>query len=293
MSNVRADSAPADRYVTIEGVRLRYWQGGAGDRVVILVQGVGSYIERWRHTFDVLRRRFRVYALDLPGLGLSDKPADFCYHVTNLARFVRLFAGMMGLASASLVGSSLGGAVVAHYARVFPDDVEQLVLSSSAGWGRRVSGLLRIAGLPGIGELLGRRQGRESARRLLLRTVRTPAVVTEELVDLEEQMSAQPDAWKAALRLLRANGNLLGQSKSVFGPLRRDLRDFAKPVLILWGDRDNVLTPAHARIAKSVLPHAEIHLFEGCGHMLMLERPDEYASLLLSFIERPFNGSRS
>lgn len=292
MCDERAGGAPADRYLTVEGVRLRYWKGGAGSRAVILVHGVGSYVERWRCTFEVLRRRLRVFALDLPGLGLSDKPADFSYHVTNLARFVGLFAEAMGLSTASFVGSSLGGAVVAHCARLFPEVVERLVLSSSAGWGRGVSSFLRVAGFPGIGELLGRRQVKESARRLLLHMVRTPGAVTEEVVDLQRRMNAQPGAWRALLRLLRANGNLLGQSGSVFAPLRRELRDFLKPVLILWGDRDNVIPPAHARIAQSVLPHSEMHLFEGCGHLLMLERPEEYASLLLTFLERPLNDTR-
>jgi len=279
------DGTERDRYLTVDGVRLRYWEGGGGDRSVILIHGVGSYIERWRYTFSVLEERLHVYALDLPGRGLSEKPERFSYHVSNLARFVKRFSEEVGLTRTSLVGSSLGGAVAAHYARQFPEAVERLVLSSSAGWGRSVTSALRVVGLPGVGEWMGGRQSQEGARRLLHTIVHDPSAITDELVELHYRMSSLPGAWKGFLRILRANGNLLGQHPSVYRPLRRELRSFEKPVLILWGERDRIIPPRHAWIAESVLPNAELRILEGSGHFLMLERPEEYASLVSDFLE--------
>lgn len=276
---------PADRFVEVEGIRLRYWMGGRGELAVVLVHGLGSYVERWRRTFEVLSTRMRVFAMELPGRGLSDKPSDFSYRVEHLAHIVKGFAEAMGLERISLVGSSLGGAVVAHFAREYPGSVDRLVLSSSAGWGRRVTPALLIAGLPGIGELIGRRQNRESARRLLLSIVREPSVVTEELVDVHYRMSSLPGAWKGFLRLLRANGTALGQSPRVFRPLRRELRGFPRPTLILWGEEDRIIPPRHADIALRVIPNSEKRIFAGCGHFLMLERADEYAATVLEFLD--------
>jgi pimeloyl-ACP methyl ester carboxylesterase len=278
---------PEDRYVRIKGIRVRYWVGGRGARAVVLIHGVGSYVERWLPTFRVLVRRFRVYALDLPGRGLSDKPVHFSYHVSNLARFVKSFSEAMGLTTQSLVGSSFGGAVAAHFARLYPESVDRLVLSSSAGWGRGVTPVLRLVGIPILGELIGTRQTKEATRRLLRNSVHDPSVVTEDLVDLHYRMNSQPGAWPAFLRLLRANGNILGQSPSVFGPLMRELRGFGKPVLILWGDQDRIIPPAHLRNAMSVLPHAETRVISGSGHFLTIEKPDEYAEAVLHFLEKP------
>lgn len=284
---------PEDRFITIDGVRIRYWSAGSGERSVVLIHGVGSYVERWLPTVRVLSERFRVLALDLPGRGLSEKPADFSYHVSNLARLVKHFTEAMGLSCVSVAGSSLGGAVAAHFALQFPESVDRLVLSSSAGWGRGVTSALRIAGFPGIGELIGTRQNREADRRLLLSIVHDPEVVTEELVDLHYRMNSQPGAWAAFLRILRANGNLFGQGRSVFVPLRRGLRGFRKPVLILWGERDRIIPPVHLERALSVLPQAETKVFEDCGHFLMLEHPQEYARIVRDFLEKPVSDIRS
>lgn len=281
----RAPEVPEDRYVTVDGLRLRYWQGGNGARAVLLVHGVGSYVERWRHTFEVLASRLRVYAMDLPGRGLSDKPAHFSYRIDNLARAVKGFADSMGLERVSLVGSSLGGAIVADIARQYPKTVDRLVLSSSAGWGRQVTAALRVAGFPGLGELIGRHQSREAAKRLLVSLVHDPTVITEELVELHYRMSSQPGSWTAFLRILRANGNILGQSPTVYRPLRSTLRNFTRPTLVLWGDLDRVIPPRHADIALGVIPNARKRILAGCGHFLMLERPDEYASILLDFLD--------
>lgn len=288
----RPPALPVDRYISVDGVRLRYWQGGEGDRAVVLVHGVGSYVERWRHTFEVLSACFRVYAMDLPGRGLSDKPADFSYRVENLARIVKGFTGAMGLERTSLVGSSLGGAVVACFARQYPGSVDRLVLSSSAGWGRGVTGALRIVGMPGLGELIGRRQSKEAARRLLLTIVKDPSVVTDDLVDLHYRMSSGPGAWKGFLRLLRANGDLLGQSPRIYRPLRRDLRGFTRPTLVLWGEHDRIIPPRHADIILRVIPNARKRTLAGCGHFLMLERADEYASIVLDFLDAAATDSR-
>ena len=56
--------------------------------------------------------------------------------------------------------------------------------------------------------------------------------------------------------------------------------------MVIWGDQDKVLPAHHLEQARRVLPHAETHLLPGIGHMPQIECPDEFAALVLPFLDR-------
>ncbi|MBK8151415.1 MAG: alpha/beta fold hydrolase [Acidobacteria bacterium] len=71
---------------------------------------------------------FHVVALDLIGFGYSEKPAWFDYSIQSQARMISRFMDRLGIGTATLVGSSYGGAVVLTVALDYPERVEKLVL---------------------------------------------------------------------------------------------------------------------------------------------------------------------
>jgi pimeloyl-ACP methyl ester carboxylesterase len=66
--------------------------------------------------------------------------------------------------------------------------------------------------------------------------------------------------------------------------LSKDLHKLEIPVLGLYGNRDNIVSPAQNRLLKQVIPHAEIELFQNSGHFIMLEEPEICVHRIKQFI---------
>jgi pimeloyl-ACP methyl ester carboxylesterase len=76
-----------DCFVTVRGVKTRYWQAGSSGSAVILLHGIGCSVLDWQTNIRALAARHRVYALDMLGYGLTEKPRDETYTIPQLAQF--------------------------------------------------------------------------------------------------------------------------------------------------------------------------------------------------------------
>lgn len=274
-----------DRYVTAGGCVLRFWSAGDGPRTVLLLHGLGSSVEEWLLALPPLSERFRVYALDLPGHGLSDKP-DVRYTPGFYADAVRDFLRSQGADTVSLVGRSLGGAVCAELAATHPELCERLVLLAPPGLGRELALSLRLLTVPLLGEYLTRRP-RRSAGTPGSRPAwkgRLPADVADALTRMREQTRTLPAARRALLRTLRESAGIRGIRPAVLRRAREHLRRIRAPTLLLWGDRDPVVPIAHGERALGELPDARLKVVADCGHQAPLEQPEAVDRLLAGFL---------
>src|SRR5579884_1884616 len=140
------------RTVLAGGHRVSYLTGGSGFPVV-LIHGIGSDATIWRHTLHALAPHFTVYAPDLLGCGLSDKP-DITYTIDELAASVSDFMDAAGIERAHIIGHSLGGGVALKLHTLQPERFARLGLVASGGLGRELHWLLRINALPGADGVL-------------------------------------------------------------------------------------------------------------------------------------------
>jgi 4,5:9,10-diseco-3-hydroxy-5,9,17-trioxoandrosta-1(10),2-diene-4-oate hydrolase len=276
--------APQDRYITVGRFNTRYWVEGDGISPVVLIHGIGAYVESWLPSLGALAEQHRVYALDMLGHGRTDKPRDASYETAELARFVREFMETLEIERAHVVGHSLGGAVAVRLALMFPSAVDKLVLVASAGLGREVCMELRSCTLPVVGEVLTRPSRAVSAQNLKM-CVYDPALVTDESIELDFEMASLPGSQRSFLRTLRACGGLLnGQSKSMCGPNLDGIGSIDKPVLVVWGCQDKVIPVAHAEVVAHAVPGVRVELIDQCGHTPMLEHTEAFNELLLEFL---------
>lgn len=251
---------------------------------ILLLHGIGRSLEDWapqHRRLDV----FRTIALDLPGFGFSARPSR-PMSLRALTDAVLETLDVLGEhRPLHLVGNSVGGAVGLQLLTLQPQRVASLTLANSAGFGSEANWMLRLLATPVLGGLLARHPTRTTARMLERTIFADPCLATTRRVDHTLTIARQrPDAGSALHELACE----LGTPRGFRSRWRKNLITQASrhrvPTLIVWGERDKILPAAHLSNARELLPHARAHLFMGTGHMPQIERPDEFAELVLDFI---------
>ncbi|GAB2681922.1 alpha/beta fold hydrolase [Nocardia goodfellowii] len=115
----------ASRHAQVNGTRLHYVTGGNGDPLILL----GGWPQTWwqfRKVMPALSPHFRVIAVDLRGMGGSDKPEDG-YDKKTMAADIHALIGHLGHESAFVAGHDIGASVAYHLTANFPRAVRKLV----------------------------------------------------------------------------------------------------------------------------------------------------------------------
>lgn len=273
---------PADRYIKVANLKIRYWALGDQGTVVILIHGLGASADIWKYNVGALAEQHRVYVPDLIGFGGSGKPGP-SFSPLDYIRFLDDFMNLLNIERASLIGQSLGGGIVLHYALQFPQKVNKLVLVGSAGLGKEVIWTLRLMSLPLVGELVSY-PSRKEVELFFKWAVHNPALVTKDFVDLYYNFFSQPGFQKFLLKIVRSIINVQGAREEFLAPLMKNLSRITQPALIIWGEKDRVLPLKHAYRGRAKLPNAKLRIMEGCGHIPFFERPEEFNKLVLQFL---------
>lgn len=266
--------------IDVNGVKCRYLDAGSGPPVILL-HGFTTRHETWRDTVPALSRRFRVVAVDLPGFGESDKPADFDYDLPGYAKWLGAFMDAIGAPRAALIGNSMGGGIAYTLATSLPERVSHLVLVDAVGYQPRAERffVFRLMAVRGVGELLLALMTRFSVRTILsMFAYHDRRFVTREVVDRYLAPLRTPGGRAAALRTIRRV-----DFDSAPGPVACTV-----PTLIVWGARDRIVPAAHGQRYARDIPGARLHVFENCGHFPQEERAEAFNNRVESFlVEHP------
>ena len=120
--------APPVRTVTLrDGLTLGYREVGSGP-AVLLIHGWPTSSYLWRNVMPAIAEHNRVIAIDLPGFGASDKPADAPYDFGYFESAIDQFLTALGVDRVSLAAHDLGGPVAAHWTLGNQDRVTRLAL---------------------------------------------------------------------------------------------------------------------------------------------------------------------
>ena len=262
-----------DRVVLGDGRALFYLVAGPPAATPLLfLHGLGGSRGTWENVLGPLVERHRVVALDLPGHGLSDKPAPDAtdYSIAGLAAAVREALETLQITAAVLVGHSLGGAVAMQIALDHPALVSALVLVDSAGLGQEIN--------PELLDLVEAEPGSENARRLLELFYQDKRLILDRGVEEMVQGRRRPGAIEAERAIAAAAFSRQGQRTDL--PAR--LADLAVPALLVVGVEDRVIPADHAVAAARAIPDAWVTFMPGIGHVPQVEA----ASGLARAVER-------
>jgi pimeloyl-ACP methyl ester carboxylesterase len=277
-----AEPAIEERWARIEGHRMRYLRSGSGPALV-LVHGLLGYSFSWRHALPVLSEKATVYAVDMLGVGFSDRPHNLDCRFRAHAGRLLAFLDDVGITSCDLLGTSHGGAVAMMAAALAPERVQRLILVAPAnpwsthgkGWAPFLSSpplawlILRLG--PGLGIahdfMLQRLYGdRRRIRPGTLAGYSAPLRI--------------PGAFKYWLDVMSTWNSDLDELQSVMARIAHI------PALLLWGDEDRAVNPASATDLRRQFTDCQIEIFDGVGHLPYEEVPGRFNSSLLEFLSR-------
>ena len=285
-----------DRMVQSAGARGRFIRRPHGQAVHVIESGDGPPVVHLHgnNTSSLSHLmllegppRVRSLLVDRPGSGLSD-PSPFPRNTFRhcAVQFVVEVLDELALESAVLVGASGGGTWATWCALDRPERVRGLVMLGSVPLlpGARIPIGIRLMATPVLGDVLSRTV--RPSRRMLLRLMSSMGegdsiLRHPDLLDSLVDAARDPVATAANVAEFQALLSPFGiRSETRIRP--EDLRQMAVPTLMIWGDRDPVVSVADARAAADLIPDARFEVLPA-GHVPQLGHADRVAELLGDF----------
>lgn len=109
-----------------------YIQSDSKEEDVLLLHGWGGSSESFRAVFEFLQKKYRVTAIDFPGFGKSPSP-PYPYTVTDYAQKLKDFLDSKNISKTHIIAHSFGGRVAIELCYRYPELVDKLILTASAG----------------------------------------------------------------------------------------------------------------------------------------------------------------
>ena len=247
-----AETAFREGSVDADGFTIRYMQAGEGEPLVHL-HGAGGL--RLTPAHELLARRYRVVAFEMPGFGNSPMNTR-TETMPELASTMARAVDKLGLHTFNLMGTSFGGKTALWLALQQTSRVQALVLEAPAAI--RQDGAAPPAGTP-----------EEIARRLYAH----PERVSAPPIDPAQRAKTQPLVQR-----------LLGPHRDE--NLESRLPDLSTPTLVLFGTLDGVIEPAMGRIYKDLMPNCHLVFVYDAAHAISTDRPEAFTEVVSDFLER-------
>ncbi|RPI97451.1 MAG: alpha/beta hydrolase [Spirochaetales bacterium] len=258
--------------ISVLNYTMDYRTRGRGP-AVILVHGFSQSILSWESNINALARAgYRVYAVDLFGHGMSDKPYGIRYSLDLYALQIREFMNALGIRRAHLAGHSMGGAVALRFSCLYPSMTNSLVLIASAGLRRERNDNLafRLMRYPLLGEFIILFNFKPVVR-LLNSAINTNGLiaVSDDYINRYIMPSRTRGYTYAFLRILRNFGTPPWEVEDCIAGITR-------PALILHGTDDRLVPASSGIRMHSLLPDSKLVMVSKGPHALM----ETHASLV-------------
>jgi len=256
-----ADTAWTDTAIDVAGTRMHLSRAGSGRTVLVLHHDIGTPD---RLTFyDLLAARFTVLVPHHPGWGRSQRPA-WLRSVRDIAAMHQWLLAELDVADCSVVGLGFGGWIAAEMASLSPCQFHRLVLVGAMGIKPPSGDILDQAIISYIDYPQAGFHDQEAFHSVF------GDVSTDQLEqwDIAREMCFRV-AWKPYM-YSQTLPHLLGGIRT--------------PALVVWGDDDRQVPRSAGDVYANALRDARMEIIPSCGHYADMEKPDELARLVTSFI---------
>ncbi|HEY1537761.1 MAG TPA: alpha/beta fold hydrolase [Solirubrobacteraceae bacterium] len=272
------------RWVRVEERWMNLVDIGEGP-VVLMVHGLSGSWQNWLENIPYFARDHRVIAVDLPGFGESEMPAE----KISISRYADTIDALLDVLEIDqpvrLVGNSMGGFIGAELAIRYPARIERLVLVAAAGLSVETIRTQRQEGL------------RHRAENIAFFNIgwvasRSPAITRRPRLRSAVLLlvTAHPDRLPSPLTYEQVKGSgKPGFSDALEAlcnyPIRTRLTEIECPTFIVWGDKDRLVPLKDASVFEELIDGARKVIYEDTGHLSMLERPARFNADVHAFLQ--------
>lgn len=255
---------------------IHYVEKGTGSKHIILIHGFRAYSYTWRHLVEPLAQAgFHVWAIDMIGYGLSDKP-EASYKPDFFLKQIKAFMDDHAISQAHFIGNSMGGGLSLCMALSYPQYINSLTLISALGYPLELPFYVRLCkDIDGIWPPF---LGPTMIRKGLEQIVYHKEVITDEQVQAYALPYRLPGGSESALNTLRNFDN------QILKLMRSGYKNVQCPVLIIWGDQDQLIPLEHYHHFCRDFPFAQKQLLKDCGHIPQEEQPEEVKNQIIKFL---------
>ncbi len=251
---------------TINGININYEEKGEGE-LIVLLHGWGSNIKLFANLIDLLSKKYKVVAMDMPGFGESQEPPS-AWCVDDYANFVIEFLKAYNTDKVMLLGHSFGGRVIIklNSRENLPFEISKVILVDSAG-------------------ILSPKSNKKSFRTRWYKFCRT-------ILSTGIMQKIAPEALEK-LRVKYGSADYVAASPLMRQVLVKTVNEDLEPLLpnikcstlLVWGVNDTATPLSDGEKMEKLIPDAGLVKLENAGHYSFLEQQYTFNRVMCSFMK--------
>ncbi len=260
-----------EKFINIDENKIRYLESGNSDNTLVLVHGLGASANRWEFVIPHFEKNYRVIVPDLIGFGYSDKPL-VDYTTDFFSEFLKKFLEKLNIKNPVLIGSSLGGQIIAEYTLNNNNAVKKLVLISPSGVMKHSTPALDAYVMAAL------YPNQEAAKNAFEMMSGSSKNIDPKIVEGFVKRMRLPNAKMAFM------STLLGLKNSQI--LTEKLSSITVPTMVVWGELDPVIPVKYADSIVSTIKDCRFYRMDGCGHTPCVEVPETFVKIVMEFLRK-------
>lgn len=257
--------------VQVEELLIHYEIEGEGPPLIIL-HGMGNNSQSWKKQLMGLSKNFTVIAWDAPGYGESSDPKVELRDFRQFADVLKGFIQNLNYQSVTLLGHSMGSAIALDFCYRFPEMVDALIISDAT------RGAAALSQEVNEQKLNGRLRSIETLNPKQLAELRVKELLSPD---------PDPEVQKEAERIysqIRPMG-FRSVAYSLFHLNQMDILPFITvPTLVICGELDRVTPVSESQIFYENIKESKMMTIPGTGHLCYQEDPEQFNSIVLTFL---------
>lgn len=262
--------------------RLHYLDEGSGD-VILMLHGNPTWSYYYRHLIKTLSKNYRVIAPDHIGCGLSSKPQDYNYNLSNHIHNVEKLIEKLGIKKFSLVVHDWGGAIGLGLATKYPSRLQKLIILNTAAFTDSL--------IPKRIQILKNKLGERLIR--YFNAFAWPATFMTTTTPLTKEQK------KSYLYPYNNYQNRIATAKFVqdiplsskdpswdtLKKIEENIVHIDCPVAIFWGERDFCFTTHFYERWRQLFPQARAKAYPNAGHYVLEDAKEEINHEIAKFLD--------